>query len=288
MQLLLYKTLWGHSGTFEQACLQAVEEGFSGIEGPAPLDAVEQQHWRELLEHYQLDYIAEICTAGSYVPDRCASLLQHLDSLQQRLEASLALSPRFITCLGGCDAWEESRSCEFFLRAMAMAERYGVTISFETHRGRSLFNPWVTERICRQLPALKLTCDFSHWCVVCERLLEGEEEVLESIFPRAFHIHARIGYDQGPQVPDPSAARYQPARIKHERWWQQIWMRKFERGEQSITMTPEFGPDGYQAIDVATDQPVGDLWQMNCWIAEQQRQQFAACRKTLFNKPFSG
>lgn len=275
MQLRLYKTLWGHEGSFETACMQAKRAGFEGIEGPVPVDAGERHAARKLLDDYGLDFIAEICTAGSYVPERHASLSDHLQSLEQQMQVAGELMPRFITCLGGCDAWPEQQSGEFFERGISMASHYGHDISFETHRGRSLFNPWVTRRLCEQIPELRLTCDFSHWCVVCERLLVGEEEVLDVVLPRAFHIHARVGYDQGPQVPDPSAPRYMQAVERHFDWWQRIWDRQRQCGAAAVTMTPEFGPDGYQAIDVGSDQPVGDLWEINQWMAGSARKRFA-------------
>lgn len=275
MQLNIFKTLWGHVGDFELACQQAVAAGFDGIEGPVPEDRAGIERAQSLLEQYQLQYIAEICTAGSYVPDRGASLQQHLDSLRQQLQRGVQLSPQFVTCLGGCDAWEEDVSLAFFSEAQALAEGSGQLISFETHRGRSMFNPWVTQRICSQLPDIRLTCDFSHWCVVCERLLVGEEQALADILPHAFHIHARVGYDQGPQVPDPRVARYAPALEQHWDWWQQIWQLKRQAGETVATMTPEFGPDGYQAVDPETDHPVGDLWEINQWMGNDARSRFA-------------
>lgn len=275
MQLRIFKTLWGHEESFEAACRQAKQAGFNGIEGPVPTEPAESRRRRQLLDDYQLDYIAEICTAGSYVPQRDASLPRHLASLEQQLIACNELDPLFVTCLGGCDAWEEERSLEFFSAALQLAGCCQREISFETHRGRSLFNPWVTRRLCARLPEIKLTCDFSHWCVVCERLLEGEEVVLADILPHAFHIHARVGYDQGPQVPDPAAPRYAHPVERHWLWWQDIWMRQREGGLEVTTMTPEFGPDGYQAIDTATDQPVGDLWAMNQWMAREARERFA-------------
>ena len=39
---------------------------------------------------------------------------------------------------------------------------------------------------------------------------------------RAHHIHARVGCEQGPQVPHPAAPEYQEALTAHERWWTQI------------------------------------------------------------------
>lgn len=275
MHLLLFKTLWGHEDSFESACQQAQQAGFHGIEGPVPLDDNQRLLARKLLDEYGLDFIAEICTAGSYVPERHASVDEHLRSLEQQMQVAGDMRPRFITCLGGCDAWPEQQSAEFFGSAMNLASRYGFEISFETHRGRSLFNPWITQRLCNLLPELRLTCDLSHWCVVCERLLEGEEEALNVVMPRAFHIHARIGYDQGPQVPAPSAPRYGKAVERHFEWWQRIWELQRQRGAVEVTMTPEFGPDGYQAIDVINDQPVGDLWEINQWMATSTRARFA-------------
>jgi sugar phosphate isomerase/epimerase len=274
MKLKLFKTLWGHEGGIEQACEQALAAGFHGIEGAAPLDSRQQAQWQNLFTAHGLEYIAEITTAGTYVPRRQATPAEHLDSFKRKLEASLAINPRFITSLAGCDAWEEKDSIVFFEQAMKLAKEYRVDVSFETHRSRSFFNPWSTLRICRQLPELKLTFDFSHWCVVCERLMDTEMDVLEALAPQAFHIHARIGYDQGPQVPDPAIPRFRKELASHQGWWQMLWESMHARGFAEYTMTPEFGPDGYQAIDTVSNQPVGDLWQINQWMAQQQKQQF--------------
>lgn len=276
MRLLFYKTLWGHEGSIAEACEQAVTAGFHGLEGAGPTSVQQQVEWQRLFAAHDLDYIAEITTAGSYVPRRQASLTEHLDSFKWKLDASLSLKPRFITCLAGCDAWPESQSIEFFGSLMDIAKAAGVVISFETHRSRSFFNPWTTMRICGQLPELNLTFDFSHWCVVCERLMDTEMDVLEVLAPQAFHIHARIGYDQGPQVPDPRIPRYRKELESHQKWWHLLWSSMQARGFCEYTMTPEFGPDGYQAVDSGTNQPVGDLWQLNQWMAHQQKQQFEA------------
>lgn len=274
MQLQCYKTLWGHSGSFALACQQAKAAGFTGVEGPAPASAREQADWREILQDHGLRYIAEICTAGSYVPDRAASVQDHLASMEHKLQCSLPLQPQLVTCLGGCDAWDEQQSLAFFCAAMQLARRHDVRISFETHRGRSFFNPWVTARICEQLPDLRLTADFSHWCVVCERLMDVEQDVLDSLVGRVLHIHARVGYEQGPQVADPRLARYQHALHSHQRWWRRIWDCQRQQGYTCTTLTPEFGPDGYQQVDVFSSTPLGDLWEINCWMAQSQRRQF--------------
>ena len=274
MRLKLFKTLWGFSGPYCDAINEAVTAHMQGIEGPAPLDARAGKDLYYQLQDAQLDFIAEITTAGSYVPERNATLQQHLDSLAVKLEASLRLEPLFITCLGGCDAWPETKNLEFLQRAMDMADDFGIDISFETHRGRAFFNPWVTQRLVRQLPGIKLTCDFSHWCVVCERLIDSELDLIEELAPHAHHIHARVGYDQGPQAPHPAAPEYETALRAHQRWWQIIWDAQREAGYEITTMTPEFGPDGYLHEQPFTRKPVADLWKINQWMASEERQHF--------------
>ncbi len=274
MELECYKTLWGHNGSFAEACQQARQAGFRGIEGPAPASRQERERWRRHLEETGLLYIAEICTAGSYIPNRSATIEDHLMSLEQQLEYALELAPQLVTCLGGCDAWTDEQSMVFFSEAMRLAQKHSVSISFETHRGRSFFNPWVTARICEQLTDLKLTADFSHWCVVCERLMDVEHDVLLHLVDRVQHIHARVGYEQGPQVTDPRLARFREALHSHQGWWRQIWGSQQRQRYTRSTLTPEFGPDGYQQIDDSSGAPVGDLWEINCWMATSQRAEF--------------
>lgn len=274
MQLHLFKTLWGFEGTIGSAIKQLLAADMQGLEGPAPALKIERENMYSLLAENDIAYIAEITTAGSYVPERHASLQQHLDSLQRKLENSAELEPLFVTCLGGCDAWPEQKSVEFFQRAIELSQQYKLDISFETHRSRSLFNPWITQRITEQIPEIKLTVDFSHWCVVCERLMDTELDVIHAIADKVQHIHARVGYDQGPQVPDPRAPEYETALRAHQGWWEILWQSQHHRGFEITTMTPEFGPDGYLHLQPYTQEPVADLWQLNCWMANEEREHF--------------
>jgi len=276
MRLQIFKTLWGHDGTFESAITESKKAGFDGLEGPAPENNLEAQQLKTQLENSGLAFIAEITTAGTYVPDRDASLQQHIDSFTVKLEHSLMLDPLFITCLGGCDAWAEEENVAFFTRAMELARSAGTAVSFETHRSRALYNPWVTQRIVEQLPDILLTVDFSHWCVVCERLMDTELDVIRAIADNVQHIHARIGYEQGPQVPDPRAPEYEYALRAHQRWWEIIWRSQINRQLKLTTITPEFGPDGYLHESPFNRKPVADLWELNQWVATEERNHFAS------------
>ncbi|MDX1696029.1 MAG: TIM barrel protein [Ketobacteraceae bacterium] len=274
MEFTLFKTLWGHGGSAMAGAAMAAEAGFGGIEAPAPEQPEECSALQEALKQHSMKYICEICTAGSYVPDRDATPEQHLEDLRRKIERGLELEPEFYNVMGGCDAWPLAQQVEFFGNAKAIADEYQVLCSFETHRGRSFFNPWVTRDVLQQLPDIVITCDFSHWVVVCERLMDSEWDTIRTVARQAHHIHGRIGYDQGPQVPHPAAPEYADALASHERCWEAIWESQIARGYNSTTMTPEFGPDGYLHCLPFTGAPVADLWEINRWVGERQQEHF--------------
>jgi hypothetical protein len=121
------------------------------------------------------------------------------------------------------------------------------------------------------VPGLRLTCDFSHWVNVCERLLESEWDTILELAPHAHHVHGRVGYPQGPQVPHPAAPEYAEALESHQRMWEALWTSQIARGYTVTTMTPEFGPDGYLHTLPFTNAPVADLWDINVWMGHEER-----------------
>lgn len=272
MNLKTFKTLWGNTLPIEQACLQAKQAGFDGIEGRAPQNNV--QIWKEALAAHKCDYIAEIVSGGDYVPERNWSIQNHMDDIQRQIDLSTPLNPHFATCIVGCDAWSEKDTLIFFEQAMGLEKKTGVTLSFETHRSRCLFNPWTTDSIVTELPEIKLTLDMSHWCVVAERQMDTELDLIKRIAPNIFHLHGRVGYDQGPQVPDPAAPEYEYALLVHEKIWQLVWNVQKKAGKEVSTFTPEFGPDGYCHLLPFTLAPVADIWQVNQWINHREKQKF--------------
>ncbi len=283
MELALFKTLWGHDGTLDEAIGLCKDAGFQGIEAPAPLDKPTRMAFFESIETAGLQWIAEISTctpSGVFVPLPGLSVEDHLKSLEELTIISLEGKPQFINTMAGYDAWSTKEAIRFFEGIVRLQEKYGIVISAETHRGRSTYSPWLTREILVAVPELRITCDFSHWCVVSERLiLDEEHEILELTAKHAHHIQPRVGYNQGPQVPDPRAPEYAEALDAHERWWTHVWKSMVARGLIQFTMTPEFGPDGYLQAAPFTRTPVADLWELNRWIGLRQRERF----KNQFN-----
>lgn len=265
MKLALFASAWAFGGL--PACRKEVESGlFDGIEGPPPESATELRE----LSGTRVPYIAEICSGGSYAPASSVSVESHFQDFRSQLSRAVEGNALFCSCLVGSDSWPLAIAVEFFARALEFGKNAGIELSFETHRSRPTFHPWLTLELLRALPELRLTCDFSHWCVVCERLPD-DESVLALAISRARHVHARVGYAQGPQVPDPRAPEYEAELLAHEAWWRRIARAAAERGQALLTVTPEFGPDGYLQQAPFSKRPVADLGELNRWMARRQR-----------------
>jgi sugar phosphate isomerase/epimerase len=263
---LVFASAWTFGSL--DACRLEVDSGtFDGIEGPPPLAVADARALRATA----VPYIAEVCSGGSYAPASAVPFLTHWEDTQIQVAQAVEAGALFCTCLVGSDSWSLSLAVDFLGRALELGEKLGAQLSFETHRSRPTFTPWATAALLRELPALRLTCDFSHWCVVCERLPD-DEVTLALAIQHARHMHARVGYAQGPQVPDPRAPEYEAELVAHESWWQRIALAVAARGEL-ITVTPEFGPDGYLHHSPFSNQPVADLAQINRWMALRQRDQ---------------
>jgi hypothetical protein len=274
MQILAFASAW----TFGDlaACRSEVKSGcFDGIEGPAPATVSAAREYGRRLAGEGIPFIAEVCTGGGYAPASAVSVETHWQQFREQAERSVAAAPLFLSCLAGSDSWPLGKAVEFLGRALDLGRELGVELSFETHRSRPTFHPWSTAELLRVLPELRLTCDFSHWCVVCERLVD-DEQALELSISRARHIHARVGYAQGPQVPDPRAPEYAAELAAHEDWWSRIARSLQARGAISLSLTPEFGPDGYLHHAPFSNTPVADLADINRWMAERQRARLGA------------
>jgi hypothetical protein len=165
------------------------------------------------------------------------------------------------------------QGCAYFEEALRVEKTIGIPVGHETHRGRIFFSPWDTAFYLRQFPDLKIVADFSHWVNVCERLPEDQAEAVELANRRAMHVHGRVGFEQGPQVPEPSAPGYAAHLAWHETQWQRIKQYQQQNGVEEFTFTPEYGPPGYLHTLPHTNVPVADLWQVCLWGAQRARQQ---------------
>ena len=277
----MLRSFWTGPADFNELIHQTIEGGFDGIEGPIPDDAQQRTQLHRLLQENNLVFIAEATTGSNpnspkdwWIPRPNQTVENHIQDLTWVVNHAAEMNALFVSTMCGYDAWSWQQNIDFFGRALALEQQSGIPISFETHRSRSLFNPWITRDLLKEFPDMKLTCDFSHWCVVCERLIDTEWTILELCAERAQHIQCRVGYAQHAQVADPRAPEAQEALVAHERWWNLIWENQQQRGMTQTTMMPEFLYDGYMQTLPYTGLPVADVWKITCWMAQRQRQRF--------------
>jgi len=275
MRLELFRSLWGWQGDWARCAAELREIGCVGVEARLPTDPYARRALRQNLRQESLEYIAVVFTGGDVVPRQDWTLQQHWDRLSLSLDAALEVGARFINVLPGNDRWPLAKQVEFFGRAQELSEQAGLLCSFEIHRATSLYSPWVTLEVIAQLPQLRFTADISHWVVVCERLLDDPADDLTPFIERVHHVQARVGYDQGPQVPHPAAPEYARQLAFHQRLWERIWAAQQARGHGITTLTPEFGPDGYTHLLPFTQAPVADVWSLNQWMARTEAEHFA-------------
>jgi len=257
MKLLVFRSLWGMDGDPETMLRRIADAGFDGVEGvPAGLTPVQ---YKKMLRDHGL-HLA-VCIYAS-----------DAEAFGSQLQKLCEYEPLRIISHSGRDAMTHDEGCAFFEQALSHQSKAGVEVGHETHRGRLLYTPWDTLYYLRQLPTLKINADFSHWMNVCERFPNDQNEALELACSRAMNIHGRVGYEEGPQVPDPSAPEYRYHLKWHETQWTAIRKAHEQAGCEYITFTPEYGPPPYMPTMPHTNAPVADLWTVCLWAAARIRE----------------
>lgn len=266
MELHLFRQLWGLDPPWTGSLGAFRDFGYRGVE--VALAFVEPESAEEIRAS-GLAIVPMIFTTGRDVPT-------HVESFRTQAQQAAQLNPPFITCHDGRDAFDRDDATRYYREVLAVEADLGVPVAHETHRGRILFNPWVTASVLDEFADIRLCCDFSHWVVVCERLIDDQIEIIRQCADRAIHVHARVGYNEGPQVPDPSDPLFAEELAAHERWWITVWASQRRRGVAVTTLTPEFGPPPYMQTEPFTGKPVADQQLVSDWQAARQRQRFAA------------
>ena len=124
------------------------------------------------LKENSFQWIPQIFS-NDFIPG--GTVREHLDSLRTQIEECLDHAPLFFNAHSGYDNWSPAEAEDFYGQALALEKEVGIPISHETHRLRYFATPWQTRHILNRFPELLVTCDFSHWVCVCERLLPDME-----------------------------------------------------------------------------------------------------------------
>ena len=174
----------------------------------------------------------------------------------------------------GRDHFAFADSLRIFERGEALREAATVPLLHETHRGRALFSAPATAAFLAALPGLRLTADFSHWFCVHESDLADQPEAVASAVAASHHVHARIGFAEGPQVGDPRGEAFLPWLERHLELWRRIVAAREREGRPFLTLTPEFGPAPYMPLRPIENEPVADAWAVNVWMRDRLALEF--------------
>ncbi|MGO1869227.1 MAG: sugar phosphate isomerase/epimerase, partial [Sphingobacterium sp.] len=158
--------------------------------------------------------------------------------------------------------------------AQEFSEKSGIMVTHETHRGRLGYCPQMIEQIFSARPDFLITADFSHWVCVTESFLENFSETLNEAIARTKHVHARIGYEQGPQVADPRAPEWKYALDNFLLWWDRIVQVNVNKGVDILPFTTEFGPPPYLQTEPFSQRPLADQFQINCYMKDLLKRRY--------------
>ncbi len=236
--------------------------GFGASELYLPTVTETDGEVRSAHEKAGLKLVAQIVTEGD-------SRDAHEESLRRLYARALSCAAVRVNCHTGADWLGFADNVRLFQTALNLEKEHGVTICHETHRGRALYNAPDTLRYLAELPDLRLTADLSHWQVVHETDdLARQSTAVDAVVDRAWHIHARVGCSQAPQVADPRAPEFAAQLKTLFAIWRRILSARAEDGADFIAITPEFGPPPYQPVEPVSGRLLADPWEVNVWMRD--------------------
>ncbi len=239
------------------------QAGYTGVEINFPASISFQKEFLQTVEQIRVGRQPDfVFIAQQVLPVQQETSIDYLQKMAKRLSFLATLRPDFINAHTGKDYFSFDENCFIIEEAENIAARTGIPIYHEIHRGRFTFHAYGLLRYLEKFPQLKLTGDISHWCTVSETMLQDQTAILKSVFPHIQHIHARIGFEQGPQVNDPFAPEWEEHRNIYLRWWKDIVALQ-KKGRNFFTITPECGPAPYMPLLPFARTPLSDQWNNN-------------------------
>jgi len=269
MKIKFFCPYWGSSNmSIDFFCEKVKSEGYDGVEMALPISKSKKNESIKAIEKFGLELIGQ--HFETLVPD----FNQHKKTLTNHLE-NLSDSPAiFINSQTGKDYYTYDQNKSLIDIADRIFFETNKKILHETHRGKFSFAAHVMSQYLRKLPDLRITLDISHWCNVAETFLEDQKEAVELALERTDHIHSRVGYQEGPQIPDPRVPEWQDAVETHASWWDKVIEQKRKVGASQFTITSEFGAPPYLVLMPFTRQPITSQWEVNVYMMNMLKKRY--------------
>ncbi len=263
---------WGSEDiSWDNFLTKVKSAGYSGIEYAISNEITKtelEQIWGKVEEH-GLEIIPQHYATYE------ANFSKHFDLFSAWFEKIKPFKALKIDSQTGKDFFSFDQNKSLIDVAVNYTKKTGVDVYHETHRNKFAFAAHITKDYLIKLPYLKLTLDISHWVNVAESFLEDQKEAVDLAIARTEHIHARVGYPEGPQVSDPRAPEWQEALCHHLAWWDKIVKKKLTESTNSeMTITPEFGPYPYMVHLPYTSKPISNQWDVNVYIMKLLKERY--------------
>jgi sugar phosphate isomerase/epimerase len=271
LEVIFFCPRWGSEQlSWDVFCRKVKDEGYDGVEYGIPNDVTVKEldeAWNNF-EKYGLKAIPQ--HYGTYDAD----FAKHFDNYAGWLDMIKPYRALKIDSQTGKDYFTFEQNKKLAERANEHTQSCEVQVLHETHRNKFTFAAHITFDYLVRMPDLRITLDASHWVNVAESFLEDQPEAMDLAIKRTEHIHARIGYPEGPQVPDPAAPEWADALQHHLNWWDKVI--ECKRAEQStlMTITPEFGPYPYMVHLPYSQKPISNQWANNVYMMNLLKERY--------------
>lgn len=265
MEIKYICTYWGCEHLSAKEFLtKVVTNGYKGVEinfsDDADFIAEFQVELQNIRNTSNPDFIF---IAQQVLPNKIETVAEYIERITERLQFLANCKPNYINSHTGKDFFEFSDNCKLLEQCEEIEKKTGIPIWHEIHRGRFSFHLKTLLQYLEIYPNLKLIADFSHFCVVSESDLHDQHDLLCKIYPNIKHIHARIGFEQSPQVNNPFAPEWKNYLEQYLSWWKEIIEIQKTKKNAICTITPEFGPFPYMPQEPFTKTPLADQWETN-------------------------
>lgn len=265
MEIKYICTNWGCEHLSAKEFLSNVlQNGYDGVEINFPDDELFIVEFNAELERIRNTINPNfIFIAQQVLPNKKETVNEYIARITQRLEFLIQLKPNYINSHTGKDFYDFSDNCKIIEICNQLTRVSGIPIWHEIHRGRFSFHLKTLVSYLDIFPKINLISDFSHFCVVSESDLHDQSDLLSKIYPNIKHIHARIGFEQSPQVNNPFAPEWKTYLEQYLSWWKEIIAIQKNKKSAIFTITPEFGPFPYMPQEPFTKKPLSNQWEIN-------------------------
>jgi len=273
MEIKLLSPQWGHEHLKLKTFLDKIRAaGYDGVDTWVPEDLDGKRLLFDYLQKHEMYIVTHQHRAVGSTFKRFRSSF-----VSQLRECALA-APLLINSHTGKDYFSLEQNLALVDAAQEFSERTGIIVAHETHRGRIGYSPQMSGELFRMRSDLTITADLSHWVCVTESMLENFKSIVDEAIRRSRHIHARVGFEQGPQVGDPRDPQWKYAVDRFLGWWDRIVAVNARRGCKIFPITTEFGPVPYMPTLPFSRKPLADQFEVNCYMKDLLRSRYRQAR----------